>query len=184
LNSLNLIFYLWTEKSWEKVRCKQVRLDKNLLWRKESVRYRQFPLCTGSIPYKNHEKTSFLHKMSVDDRFPLWKESVVDRFYCIYKFGMVSLIVWNMRKEITHPTIQLDFSYDCIQLSLPLTKSILSLWKWPIILTWVKQLKSSWLTLPTLLLKISNLIKMPSILNHTIFHPSPFAQTIRKNLMR
>jgi hypothetical protein len=82
LNSLNLVFYLWTEKSWEKVRCKQVRLDKNLFWRREFARYRQFPLCTGSIPYKNHEKTSVLHKMSVDDRFPLWTESVVDRFYC------------------------------------------------------------------------------------------------------
>jgi hypothetical protein len=83
LNSRNLVFYLWTEKSWEKVRCKQVRQDKNLFWRKEFARYRQFPLCTGSIPYKNHEKTSVLHKMSVDDRFPLWTESVVDRFYCI-----------------------------------------------------------------------------------------------------
>jgi hypothetical protein len=60
------------KKSWEKVRCKQVRLDKNLFWRKEFARYRQFPLCTGSIPYKNHEKTSVLHKMSVDDRFSLW----------------------------------------------------------------------------------------------------------------
>jgi hypothetical protein len=84
LNSLNLVFYLWTEKSWEKVRCIQVRLDKKLFWWKEFARYRQFPLCTGSIPYKNREKTSVLHKMSVDDRFPLWIESVVDRFYCIY----------------------------------------------------------------------------------------------------
>jgi hypothetical protein len=72
LNYTYLVFYLWTEKSWEKVRCKQVRLDKKLFWRKEFARYRQFPLCTGSIPYKNHEKTSVLHKMSVDDRFPLW----------------------------------------------------------------------------------------------------------------
>jgi hypothetical protein len=53
-----------------------------LFWRKEFARYRQFPLCTGSIPYKNHEKTSVLHKKSVDGRFPLWTESVVDRFYC------------------------------------------------------------------------------------------------------
>jgi hypothetical protein len=43
-----------------------------LFWRKEFARYRQFPLCTGSIPYKNRGKTSVLHKMSVDDRFPLW----------------------------------------------------------------------------------------------------------------
>jgi hypothetical protein len=99
LNSLNLVFYLWTEKNWEKVRCKQVHLDKKLFWRKEFARYRQFPLCTGSIPYKNREKTSVLHKMSVDDRFPLWTESVVDRFYCIIigRLGILDLWVIEWR---------------------------------------------------------------------------------------
>jgi hypothetical protein len=53
-----------------------------VFWWKEFARYRQFPLCTGSIPYKNYEKTSVLHKISVDDRFPLWTESVVDRVRC------------------------------------------------------------------------------------------------------
>jgi hypothetical protein len=47
-----------TKTLTEKIRCTQVRLDKNLLWREEFARYGQVPLYTGSISYEINEKLS------------------------------------------------------------------------------------------------------------------------------
>jgi hypothetical protein len=49
------------------------------------------PLCTGSIPYKNHEKTSVVHKTSVDRFQKRWQKQEIQQI------GMSNILEKNTK---------------------------------------------------------------------------------------